>query len=124
MKRLKNAIICLLSMVMLCSSQLMYASAAPTPVSENEVMPRFTTSQVATVGDATATFYFTYSDGNSADCYLVLLPKDSKYEFNGPPSTSFYGDKCYASVVLKHKQTGELVTLNAWCDIYGDTAQY
>lgn len=102
----------------------MYASAASIPVSENEIMPLSVVAQSATIGDATVTFNFDYSDGNSARLVAVFISKTSNYELTDPPSSYFAGDKCYASVVVKHKVTGELVTLKAWCDIYGDTAQY
>lgn len=120
MKGLKKFIVCLLSLAVLCGSQAVYVSAA-----ENEVM---TTNalvyQNSESGDAKVQFVFDYSDGNSAQLAAVWNLSSDTYDLSGPPTTSFAGDTCYASIVLVHKTTGVKVTLRAWCDIYGQTSSY
>lgn len=118
MKRIKKFFICLMTLTMLCSSQLIYVSAATE--AETEVMAsEFPAQQEVTKNGITVTFYFTYSDGNSADCYLVLCD-DSNYSMS-LPNVSIASDRCYASVVMTHNTTGAQISFRAWCDIYGDT---
>lgn len=68
-----------MALAMLCSNQLMYASAVSASGYEYEAMPRFVIAQEATSGDATVTFNFNYSDGNSVECIAVFIAKDSNY---------------------------------------------
>lgn len=120
MKCLKKFIVCLLSLAVLCGSQVAYVSAA-----ENEVMATNAfVYQNAESGDAKVQFVFDYSDGNSAKLAAVWNLSSDTYEMSGPPTSSFSGDTCYASIVLEHKTTGAKVTLRAWCDIYGQTSSY
>lgn len=120
MKRLKKFIVCLLSLAVLCGSQVAYVSAAG-----NEIM---TTNafvyQDAESGDAKVQFVFDYSDGNNAKLAAVWNLSSGTYDMQNPPTSSFSGDTCYASIVLVHKTTGAKVTLRAWCDIYGQTSSY
>lgn len=121
MQRLKRFIILLLSMVVLCSSQLMYANAAS--AYEDEIMPLSITTQDVTKGGVTVTFYFDYSDGNSVKLAAVTC-NNTNYSMPDKPTESLIGDKCYAEVVVIHNTTKVKTTFKAWCDIYGECAPY
>lgn len=119
MKHFKKFFVCLMAMVVLCSSQMAYVNAA-----ETEVMPMSSDiTQVATKGGVTVTFHFHYSDGRSAT-FTKITYDESSYEKVSGPTSYFAGDTCYASVTLKNRITGATVTLNAWCDIYGDSGYF
>lgn len=120
MKRIKKFFVALLALAMLCGSSVVYVSAA-----ENQIMStNFFVYQDASRGDASVTFTFDYSDGNSAKLAAVVNNSSDKYTMPNPPTSYFAADTCYASIVLVNKTTGAKVTLRAWCDIYGDTDEY
>lgn len=119
MKHFKKFFVCLMAMVVLCSSQMAYVNAA-----ETEAMPMSSTiTQYATKDGATVIFYFLYSDGNSASLVDVAYDLSRYTKINGPTSY-FAGDTCYASVTLLDRTTGATITLNAWCNIYGESGAY
>jgi hypothetical protein len=93
---------------------------------ENGVMTAsFDTHQDATWGDATVRFLFIYSDGNSATLVgAFLISGEENYSLPYPPTSDFYGDTCYATIVVKNEITNISTTLRARCDIYGDTSVY
>ncbi len=105
---------------MLCGSQVAYVSAAG-----NEIMTtNAIVDQEVEKGDAKVCFKFDYSDGYNAKLAAVWNLSSETYDMPDPPTSSFSGDTCYASIVLVHKVTGAKVTLGAWCDIYGQTDWY
>lgn len=120
MKHLKKITVCLMLLAVLCNNRAVYVNAA-----ENVIM---TTNDVAVQivqnGDAKVTFRFYYSDGNTANLFMVINNSSDKYSMPDPPTSSFSNDRCYATIVLVHLTTGEKVTLRAWCDIYGQTDWY
>lgn len=119
MKRLKKFIICLLSVVVLCGSQMTYVSAAETEVMSLNAF----VCQDAKVGNVVVTFTFDYVDGTTAKLAMVVC-HNSNYDMPNPPTSYFANDRCYASVVVVNKTTNEQITLRAWCDIYGQTGEY
>ncbi len=120
MKHFKKIFMFLLALTVLCGSPAVYVNAA-----ENQTMSaNFFVEQEASSGSAKVTFVFDYSDGNSAKLAAVWNNSSDSYDMPDPPTSSFVGEKCYASIVLVNKATGAKVTLRAWCDIYGDTDSY
>lgn len=120
MKRFKRFLVSLLAMALLCGTSVVYVSAA-----ENQAKSaRANIYQDAQSGDASVTFTFSYSDGNSVK--LVGASNNSRDKYNMPnaATSSFSGDTCYATAVLVNKATGAKVTLKAWCDIYGESGSY
>lgn len=120
MKHLKNFFVFLLALVMLCSIPIVHVRAA-----ENQTMSTnaFVDLEVEK-GDAKVRFVFDYSDGNSVKLAAVWNQSSGSYDMAGPPTETFSGDTCYASIVLVNKTTGAKVTLRAKCDIYGELDSY
>lgn len=120
MKYLKRILVCILSLTILYNSPLAHVSAAV----ESETLSTSETIVVKSEkGDVSVLFYFTYSDGNSADLIAVIC-QNSNYDILNPPSTSWNEYSRVATVVVTHKTTGAQVTLGAWCDIYGQTGTF
>lgn len=120
MKHFKKIFVCLLSLTILFSSQLMYTNAAV--VVENEVMSTTDSAIVyCSKDDVCFFFYFSYSDGNSASfvrgsCHGTGCTISSM-------SSLFDNDTCYATIIVT-TASGAQITFNAWCDIYGQTGSY
>ena len=122
MKQFKKILICLLSVALLCGSQLVSVNAAEAVSAGNEtgLMPLKVVQQEATVNGVTVVFHFDYSDGNSAKLVAAICTT-AGYEMPNPPSSHFAGDTCYATATVVNSTTHVQVTLKAWCDIYGQT---
>lgn len=120
MKRFKKIIICMLSLAMLCGSQLLPVNAST--VAENEVLSTTDVQVVRSEKDGVAVFfYFGYSDGSDAWLNRVsCLTTGCRLTSS---SSHFSGDTCYATAVVTIS-SGAQITLNAWCDIYGQTGSY
>lgn len=117
MKHLHKFLVFLLAFTVLCGNPIIYVNAAENQV-EGTTAPA---EQLVSIGDASVTFKFIYTDGSSAKLAMVINHNSGAYEMPNPPTSHFSGDTCYASIVLVRRSTGEEVTLSAWCDIYGQT---
>lgn len=115
MKHLKKIIVCLLSVAILCSSQLTYVNAAAS--SENAVMSN--TDVYCEKEGIGVTFHFTYSDGSSASFTGAEITKGTG---NISSTSHFDNDTRYATAVVT--TSSGTITFNAWCDIYGQTGSY
>lgn len=120
MKLIKKAIICLLSVTLLCGAQIGHVNAAEWVSTEHdeEIMPLKVIYHEVTIGGVTVRFYFDYSDGNSAKLVGAICTTGG-YEMPDPPSSHFSGDTCYATAVVVNSSTHVSTTFKAWCDIYG-----
>lgn len=116
MKHLKKIIVCLLSVAILCSSQLTYVNAAA--ASENVVMSEKNVS--CSKNGIEVTFTFSYSDGNSAS-FIGARISNGTGSINST-SSHFENDTRYATAVVT--TSSGTITFNAWCDIYGQTGSY
>jgi hypothetical protein len=121
MKTIKRFLVCFVALSLLCNNFMLHACAEEKGVKSAS----FIVEQEANWGGATVTFYFSYSDGNSATLAGAFLTGGGEnYSLPYSPTSDFYGDTCYATVVVKNDNTNQTTTLRARCDIYGDTSVY
>ena len=84
MKCFKKFFIFLLALAVLCGSSVVHISAA-----ENQIMStNAIAAQDVWVGNVHATFYFEYSDGNSAKLLHIMIYNDN-YFVAEPPTFYF-----------------------------------
>ena len=122
MKALKKLIVCLMAVTLLCGSR----PAAVCAAAEKEATDRSIDISVGVQygKDVVVTFFFHYSDGNSAECTgyrATFSDKLYKVDFNGG---SFSGDRATATATVTVISTQQKITLGAWCDIYGQTGSF
>ncbi len=129
MKNYKKIILCVLTTLLVGSSQIQHVAAATmqdgaSVNSVSETVQRRASSAVVNIskGGTNVTITFNYSDGTSVD-FAGVSYNSKKYNI-AITQNSFSGDSRRVQIVLTNKNDGSKITLGAWCNVYGETGTF
>ena len=129
MKNYKKITLCVLTTLLVGSSQTQYVAAATvqdhTNVNEaSKTVQR--SSQTASVtinkGNTSVTIGFRYSDGTSVN--LAGVSYDTRLYNIAITKNSFSGDSRIVEIVLTNKSDSSKISCGAWCNVYGETGTF